>query len=88
MFGISIFLCIFAFKITYKTKCKFTNKIEINKLKFKIMKRYHIWLNGKVVADRNTEKGARKCASDYCRKYPANEGNVVFIYDMVDDVEL
>lgn len=52
------------------------------------MKRYHIWLNGKVVASRYTEKGARKCASNYCKKYPANEGNVVVIYDSKNDVEL
>lgn len=37
-FSIFKILFIFAFRFTYKTKCKFTNKIEINKLKFKIMK--------------------------------------------------
>ena len=45
------------------------------------MKAFLIFLNCKAVDDRQTEKGARKCAAAWCKKYPANEGNVVEVYD-------
>ena len=45
------------------------------------MKRFLIYLNCKVVDERQTEKGARKCAAAWCKKYPFNEGNVVIVYD-------
>lgn len=38
-------------------------------------------LNCKAVDGRQTERGARRCASAWCKKYPANEGNVVEVYD-------
>lgn len=46
------------------------------------MKRYIIFLNGKAVDARQTEKGARKCASDWCKIYPAYDGNVVEVYEV------
>lgn len=45
------------------------------------MKRFLIYLNGKAVDGRQTEKGARKCASAWCKKYPAYEGNIVEVYE-------
>lgn len=49
------------------------------------MKRFLIYLNCKAVDDRQTEKGARRCASAWCKKYPANEGDVVEVYDAQTD---
>ena len=37
-----------------------------------------IIVNGKAVAGRQTEQGARRCAAGYCKKFPATEGNVVW----------
>ena len=44
------------------------------------MARYNflIFVNGKAVASRQTEQGARKCAARYCKRFPATEGNVVW----------
>lgn len=39
---------------------------------------YLIFVNGKAVAGRQTEQGARRCAAEYCKKFPATEGNVVW----------
>lgn len=48
--------------------------------KKKNMTKYNflIIVNGKAVAGRQTEKGARRCAAEYCKKFPATEGNVVW----------
>lgn len=45
------------------------------------MKRFLVYLNCKSVDDRQTESGARRCAAAWCKRYPANEGNVVEVYD-------
>ncbi len=44
------------------------------------MARYNflIFVNGKAVAGRQTEQGARRCAAGYCKRFPATEGNVVY----------
>lgn len=49
------------------------------------MKAFLIYLNGKAVDDRQTEKGARECAAAWCKKYPAYEGNIVEVYDAQTD---
>lgn len=52
------------------------------------MKRFLIYLNCKAVDDRQTEKGARRCAAAWCKKYPANEGNVVYVVNTSTGAEL
>lgn len=41
-----------------------------------------IYVNGKAVDCSQTEKDARKRAAAWCKKYPANEGNIVEVYDI------
>lgn len=52
------------------------------------MKAFLIYLNGKAVDGRLTEKDARKCADAWCKKYPANEGNVVYVVNTSTGKEL
>ena len=52
------------------------------------MKALLIFLNCKAVDARQTEKGARKCAAAWCKRYPANEGNVVYVVNTSTGEEL
>lgn len=54
------------------------------------MKKYNylIIVNGKAVAGRQTEKGARRCAAEYCKKYPATDGNVVYAENTLTGEEI